>query len=78
MFQSDGIAILIVGHIRLTPRRFYGYRLGNKGYEKMGSEEVENLKFKLAEENIMAEYRGQIRGNAKACVEKELKNKIRV
>lgn len=76
MFQADGIAILIVGRIGLTPRRFYGYHLFGDGYEKMRNEEVEILKSKLAEENIMAEYRGRIRGNAKAFVEREFIDKI--
>lgn len=77
MFQSDGIVVLIVGRIGLTPRRFYGYRLSNNNYKKMRNEEVENLKIKLAEDNIMAEYRGRIRGNGKAFVDKGVKNKIR-
>ena len=37
---------------------------------------MENLKIKLVEDNIMAEYRGRIRGNGKAFVDKRGKNKI--
>lgn len=76
MFQSGGSAILIVGRIGLTPRRYYGYHLFTDCYEKMGSEEVESLKPKLEEKNIMADYRGQIRGNEKAFVEKAFMDKF--
>lgn len=59
MFHPDGIVVLIVERIGLTSRKFYRYRLSNNNYKKMRNEEVENLKIKLAEDNIMAKYRGK-------------------
>lgn len=70
MFESEGIAVLIVGRIGLTPRRFHGYYISSSEYREMDQREIEDLKVKLAEDNPMAECRGKIRGCPTAYVER--------
>lgn len=61
MLQYGGMAILIVGRNGLTPRRYYGYRLYSNGYEKVEEKEIESLKTKLTEKNIIFDNRRRIR-----------------
>lgn len=70
MFESEGIAVLIVGRIGLTPRRFYGYYVSSCEYREMDKREMDDLKVKLTEDNPMAEHRGKIRGCPTAYIER--------
>lgn len=70
LFESEGIVVLIVGRIGLTPQRFYGYHISDRGCSALEQKEIGVLSPKLMEENLMAERRGKMRGNPRAYVER--------
>lgn len=64
LFQSGGIAVLVVGRKGLTPQRLYGYSLSSSGCEKLGKKEMDSLQNKiLKEECPMAVVRGKFKYN---------------
>ncbi len=64
LFQSGGVAVLIVGRKGLTPQRFYGYSLSSSGCEKLGKKEMDGLQNKVLEEKCpMAVVRGKFKDN---------------
>lgn len=70
LFQSGGIAVLVVGRKGLTPQRFYGYRVSNCGCKKLDQEEVDKLRDDvLQKECPMAVFRGKFKGKVGICVE---------
>lgn len=62
LFQSGGVAVLIVGRKGLTPQRYYGYYISDNRYRELEQLEIDELKPKLIDKNLMADYRGKMRG----------------
>ncbi len=70
LFQSGGIAVLVVECEGVTPQQFYGYRVSNYGCEKLDQKEANRIQQKVLQEEFpLAQVRGRLKGNSGIYVE---------
>lgn len=69
LMDKGGLAVLVVGHGGLTPKRLYGVELHGGGFKRLKEAELEKLRSLVTAENKRASLDGNLRGCPEAFVE---------